>query len=346
VLRGRILAALFTLAAMPGPIDVRAQSDLPPNPFHVEASVDDARGAVPPDPAADYFRDGSQWPAPDSIQPADGDAAPLDSAVLENGPFDDGGSDPSVEAFNRLGPPHDDAGFLGVPHDHFDAGAFDDRGPPPPSYRPIIDSLHLRHSFTHGRHVGLGRPLVGSSWLNRPYYVGGDLGNLWMTRGVAEAVGRDVDAFGGLFVGADWDYYWGNELAFHWSTPELRNGRAPTADHADSLFLWSYSLMYYPWGDSMIRPYWRWGIGNTRLDFPLDDGTRHGEWLLTFPIGMGVKYPVRRWLAARAELTDQLACHSNGIPTLNNITLTVGLEWRFGARPRSYWPWHPSRHIW
>jgi hypothetical protein len=112
------------------------------------------------------------------------------------------------------------------------------------------------------------------------------------------------------------------------------------------MFLWSYSLMYYPWGDSAIRPYWRWGIGNTRVDFPLDDGTRHGEWLFTFPIGVGVKWPILPWLAARTELTDYLAFDGSDVPTQNNLTLTFGLECRFGARPRSYWPWHPSRHIW
>ena len=326
MLRGRNLFALLTLAALPVPLTVCAEPHLPPNPFRDAGTLDATSDIIPPDPTAEYFDDGAVAVDRAGDQTAATHTPPFEAEIIS--PFDKydlhfGAEDQGVAP-----------------------GLFDDRGPPPPSYRPIIEWLHLRHSYTHGRHVGLGQPLVGSSWLNRPYYFGGDLGNLWMTRGVAEAVGRDVDAFGGIFLGADWDYYWGNELAFHWSTPELVNSRAPTANRADSLFLWSYSLMYYPWGDSKIRPYWRWGIGNTRVDFPLDDGTRHGEWLLTFPIGMGVKWPVQRRLAARAELTDQLACSSNGVPTLNNVTLTVGIEWRFGARPRSYWPWHPSRHIW
>ena len=74
--------------------------------------------------------------------------------------------------------------------------------------------------------------------------------------------------------------------------------------------------------------------------------TGAGGFLVLFPIGMGIKYPVRRWLAARAELTDHWACGNDGIATQHNISLTLGLEWRFGAHPRSYWPWHPSRHIW
>ncbi len=219
-------------------------------------------------------------------------------------------------------------------------------GYPPPGYWPAMSRLGLRHSYTHSRSVGWGSPLVGTSWLNRPFYVGADIGNLWMTRSVEDSVGRDVDAVGGIFFGRDWDHYWGNELAFHLATTEFVNSNAPDDPVNHSMFIWNYSLMYYPWGDSAIRPYWRWGIGNTRVDFPLDDGTRHGEWLLTFPIGVGVKCPIRPWLAARTELTDYLAFDGSDVPTQNNLTLTVGLEWHFGARPRSYWPWHPSRHIW
>jgi hypothetical protein len=223
---------------------------------------------------------------------------------------------------------------------------FDEPACQPHSYWPCMSWLGLRHSYTDGRSVGFGGPLVGTSWLNRPIYVGFDLGPLWMTRAVEDSVSRDVDIIGGVFLGHDWDHYWGNELAFHWATPELVNRHAPGANRTDSLFIWSYNVMYYPWGDSAIRPYWRWGIGNTHVDFPRDNGSRHDEWLLTFPIGVGVKVPFRRWLVCRAELTDQLAVGDSDVHTLHNLTLTWGLEWRFGAHPRSYWPWHPSRHIW
>jgi hypothetical protein len=216
----------------------------------------------------------------------------------------------------------------------------------PPGYWSTMSRFGLRHSYTHSRSVGWGSPLVGTSWLNRPFYVGADIGNLWMMRSVEDSVGRDVDAVGGIFFGGDWDYYWGSELAFHLATTEFVNSNAPDEPVNHSMFLWSYSLMYYPWGDSAIRPYWRWGIGNTRVDFPLDDGTRHGEWLFTFPVGVGVKWPIRPWLAARTELTDYLAFDGSDVPTQNNLTLTLGLEWHFGAHRRSYWPWHPSRHIW
>ena len=78
-----------------------------------------------------------------------------------------------------------------------------------------------------------GSPLVGTSWLNRPYYVGGDLGTFWITRSVEDSVARDVDTFGGIFFGCDWDHYWGNELPStgqrpSWSTATRRTPDEPT----------------------------------------------------------------------------------------------------------------------
>jgi hypothetical protein len=213
------------------------------------------------------------------------------------------------------------------------------------SFWPRPQWFGLRHSSTHGRNVGRGQPLTGTSWRNRPYYVGGQIGPMWFTQSLDENVSTDIDTFGGIFAGWDSDHYWGNELHLDWSTPELRNSQVPDAERTDSSFTWNYSCLYYPWGDAKVRPYWRAGIGNTHFDWPLNDGTRDDEWMWTFPLGVGMKYPIRRWLAARAEITDYLSLDDD-LPTQHNVALTFGLEWRFGAHPPSYWPWNPSRHIW
>jgi len=206
--------------------------------------------------------------------------------------------------------------------------------------------LGLRHSHTHGRHVGRGRPLAGTSWRNRPFYVGGEVGTLWLTESINDHISRDTDTFGGIFVGWDWDHYWGTELGIHRATPELVNRTEPDAQRGDRLMIYSASFLYYPWGDARWRPYARWGVGGTEIDFPDDDGHRRDETLWTMPIGIGVKYPWRRWLAGRAEFADRLAFGKEGIATQHNLSFTIGLEWHFGAKPRTYWPWNPDRHIW
>jgi hypothetical protein len=79
--------------------------------------------------------------------------------------------------------------------------------------------------------------------------------------------------------------------------------------------------------------------------YQVENGSHVDEWAWTAPLGIGVKYPIRRWLAFRTEVTDQLSFDS-GFPTLHNVALMFAFEWRYGAHPPSYWPWNPSRHIW
>jgi hypothetical protein len=206
--------------------------------------------------------------------------------------------------------------------------------------------LGLHHSSLNGRNVGMGEPLVGTSWLNRPYYVGFDYGTLWVTQPPIDEVRTDTDFYGGLYAGCELDYYWGVELSVQRATPELVNLRAPNAVRGDREMIWTANLMYYPWGDAWFRPYWRTGIGGMAIDFPNNSGVRLDETLWAFPIGVGMKWPLERWLAARAELTDQIGIGNSGIDMQHDLTFTFALEWRLGARPRSYWPWNPSRHIW
>jgi outer membrane protein with beta-barrel domain len=225
-------------------------------------------------------------------------------------------------------------------------GPLASRACPPPRCLPMLEFFGLRHSYTDGRNVGWGWPLVGTSWLNRPYYIGGTIGVLGVANRIQPEVRPDVDTFGGFIVGWDWDYYWGSEIQIERATPELTNRDFPDVVSGNRMMLWSYQWMYYPWGDSLVRPFWRLGVGSTDVDFVNDSGHRRDELLWTFPVGVGVKYPIRRFLAARIEFTDHFVPGNRGVSTLNDLTLTFGLEWHFGARPPSYWPWNPSPHIW
>lgn len=206
--------------------------------------------------------------------------------------------------------------------------------------------LGLRHYSTNGRNAGMGVPLVGTSWLNRPYYAGIELGPVWITDAPQQHVSSDLDLLGGVYIGDDWDYYWGTELAVERATPEMRNSTQPGANRGDRLLIWTANMLYYPWGDSLYRPYWRCGIGAMEIDYVKDDGDRRDEALWAFPIGVGIKYPFRRWLAVRAEVGDTIGVGNSGIATQHDWSLSFALEWRFGAHPKSYWPWNPSRHIW
>ena len=64
----------------------------------------------------------------------------------------------------------------------------------------------FKHSSTHGRNVGRGIPLKGTSWLNRPFHVDWFLGPLLGDDLIRNRVSQDNVLFGGLRFGFDFDY--------------------------------------------------------------------------------------------------------------------------------------------
>ena len=215
-----------------------------------------------------------------------------------------------------------------------------------PDWDDVVRRMRFHHSSTDGRTYGSHQAMRGTSWLNRPYYVGISSGGFFMTQGVQDNVRNDNDLFAALQIGWDWDYFWALEFRLGRAQPEMVNKVQPTVARNDALLITDLSLVYYPAGDTVVRPYLRVGVGWTDFDFPTDTGARVEVSPFTMPFGLGIKWPVRRWLAARVELLDNLAFADSAVNTHHNFTLVLGLEYRLGAKPKSYWPWHPNRHIW
>jgi hypothetical protein len=88
------------------------------------------------------------------------------------------------------------------------------------------------------------------------------------------------------------------------------------------------------------------GVGLTDLEYTTVVGLRNQDVLFTLPFGGGVKYQFRPWLVWRAEVMNNLAIGMNETNTLNNVTFTTGLEWRFGGRPSGYWAWSGRGGSW
>ena len=204
----------------------------------------------------------------------------------------------------------------------------------------------FKHSSTHGRNVGRGIPLEGTSWLNRPFHVDWFLGPLLGDDLISNRVSQDNVLFGGLRFGFDFDYFWGIEWRFAWAEPRA-SFATPIEEPSDVRFVVSdIDILYYPWGDSKVRPYLLWGLGVTQLGFVDDTGLSRHATLVTMPFGVGVQYHQWPWLVWRLEILDNLAFGADQVSTMNNVSLSVGMEWRLGARPASYWPWRTSRKIW
>ncbi len=241
------------------------------------------------------------------------------------------------------------------PHD---GGGIDSAGYPA---TPVLDSvirgghgvvattreylaLAFRNTAMDGRYIGLGDPLVASSWLNRPYHVGWRTGALFGDSIQSDRVTQDPTLMFGLQLGADLDHYFGTEWRLAWASPKLNSQTMPQYERTGELFWTDINAMYYPWGDSRVRPFASIGLGLTEVDFRDEQGVRLQNRLFSVPIGIGIKHFWRRWLSWRFDVSDNLAFSGGAVDTMHNVTATFGVEVHFGVRPRSYWPWYPDRH--
>ena len=152
----------------------------------------------------------------------------------------------------------------------------------------------FRHSSTHGRHVGLGLPLDRTSWLNRPFHVdwfaGPLLGDTLAANGDVRQKKRDVwrrsyldgtSTTTGVCSGA--------------SAGHIPNSIPPQSINNTSsegrYFISDIDVLYYPWGDSTVRPYALLGLGVNEVESLEQDGTGLSATLLAMPFGVGVEFP-------------------------------------------------------
>ncbi len=200
----------------------------------------------------------------------------------------------------------------------------------------------MAHRLPHysARHIGLGAPLMGTSWLNRPMYVGGFLGESFGSTLVSDELDMRSSLLGGGFLGYDLNHYWGGEIRLGLSSADVQY--VPSgAEFGESHNAWfDLNLMYYPWGDSRWRPFATVGVGIGSYDCAGDYGVALDHTGLGLPLGLGVKYLCGKQLALRLDVRDNLVFGGHGADTRHSWAVTGGFEFRWGWRSAAeYSPW-------
>jgi len=208
------------------------------------------------------------------------------------------------------------------------------------------------HWFGHSdpndpyRHTGLGEPLIGTSWRNRPYYFGLFVGGIFNDDLVDQEVLQNNAVFLGMRLGWDFDHYWALEGRYAFARAEALTGAGvPIAESARDYY-GDVSLLYYPWGDSCWRPYFSMGVGLANFRFVDNNGFFINDSAFGLPIGIGLKNYTSRWCTLRLDLVDNIAFGTNQVSSMHNFSVMAGVEFRFGGRSPSYFPWHGSTVYW
>jgi hypothetical protein len=214
-----------------------------------------------------------------------------------------------------------------------------------------------------------GGPAVASErepWIYRPISVGIFYGAIVGSPLMDDWINQKTGTLAGVRFGWDFDDDWGvemriasstmpivdselqiamqqqydNERGLPWDSPyRYRWDTGRTADH----FLWDVEMLWYPWGDSDLRPYLLFGLGLDRISFEDRMEQSYAHVLVGMPVGIGIKHRWADWLAFRVEVLDNIAFagHSTFEPQ-NNFSITGGFEVRFGQPRTFYWPWDPG----
>jgi hypothetical protein len=187
---------------------------------------------------------------------------------------------------------------------------------------------------------------VGESWLTRPYYVGGYLGAMFGDELVNNEIDLQEGFFGGGRIGWDFSRTWSAEGRLASAAMPVKFLGHEARDNSD-VVLGDIDLLWYPWGDTPWRPYLQVGFGFAQFQYRGFDNYNYDKTVFGIPWGIGFRH---RWTPKwswRLELLDNVAFGgSELIETMHNVTLTGGIEYRFGGSHRTYWPWDPGRQNW
>ena len=205
-------------------------------------------------------------------------------------------------------------------------------------------------------------PLPWANWSAYPLSIGCFAGVVNGGPLIADWVGTTTGFDGGWRLGWDVSPNWGAETRIAFGSPEIYDtyravqamqaldsatGLAPTNPHrVAEMFQWDVDVLYYPWGETRLRPYFLTGMGLTNIYFTDRLDANYQTTCLSLPLGMGVKYLCSEQLAVRLDLLDDIAMSSNHLQTQQNVSLTAGVELRFGGSRKLYWPWDRGKEFW
>ncbi|MHB0957640.1 MAG: outer membrane beta-barrel protein [Pirellulaceae bacterium] len=190
------------------------------------------------------------------------------------------------------------------------------------------------------RYAGLGKPLKNTSWLNRPIYAGGFIGETFGDTLAPDALELEPSLYTGFWLGYDVSHYWGCDIRLGLNYGDVTY--LPEGDgHASSRnAMADFSMLYYPWGDSRWRPYGALGLGIGSVHFTDPSGESIDHTGLALPLGFGVKYLCGNRWALRLDIRDNVTFGGHGLNTINNWSVIGGFEYHWGSvTSAQYYPW-------
>lgn len=190
-------------------------------------------------------------------------------------------------------------------------------------------------------------PLEGESWRYRPYSLSGFVGGAFGDDLQDHHLEQQAAASLGGRIGWDMGRYVGGELRGWYSNPATKFRPATTDQLEAHLFGFDVDVLYYPWGETRLRPYLMAGLGFVDVTYHTQPTSKADDMMLSIPFGLGLKYRLDNRFVLRGEFIDNYSFQGSVTDEMHNLAVTMGIEVRFGGGDRrSYYPWNPQLSTW
>jgi hypothetical protein len=183
-------------------------------------------------------------------------------------------------------------------------------------------------------------PNIEEDWFGRPVYGGAYAGWLLGDEIIRSQLQLEPGLLTGVRFGQDYGRRWAMETNIAYAMAEVTNLEGPELRRDADLFMADTSVVFSRYATKRLRPYLSAGLGTAYLDVIDHQGNALREFVPLAPLGAGFQYRYDDFLVLRVDLRDNLTLgKQSGLETMHNLTLSGGLELRFGISPNVYYPW-------
>ncbi len=211
-------------------------------------------------------------------------------------------------------------------------------GPPLPTVA-FDDAMPCCTPCAPRRTPGLRESLFAPApleWLSEPLSLSKFAGGFGSNEPIENELRRGIGAMEGLRFGWDFAPRWGVESRLGFSRVSFGAPAPGALVSHENFIIWDAAFCFYPWPDSMWRPFLFAGAGMTDVRYIDQVGRDLHQSLFHVPLGFGIKRQIYGRHAFRIDVGDNLLFADSRPPQLlHNVSITAGFELRFGGG----WNW-------
>ena len=200
----------------------------------------------------------------------------------------------------------------------------------PPAAHPLgghVVAQHWTSPFTQP---------ARTPWLAQPLSFSKFAGGYGANEPIENQLGTGIGLITGIRTCWDFAPRWGVESRLAWARTSLGTPAPGALVSHENFWFWDAEFVFYPWPDTLWRPFIFAGTGMTDVKYIDQQGRSLHQSLFHMPMGFGIKRQIYGEHAFRIDVSDNLLfTDMRPRQLIHGVSIAAGFELRFGGR----WKW-------